>query len=357
MRSGATPRTPFNIRAVALCAATLLLCLLPLASAFGQSMLNLQSRALTLNPEDKTQQRVGGLVWRGGIAVTAIQGAFGGLSDLELDPDGMTLTAVTDQGQWLSASLTYNPAGHLTGITTARMGPLVDAAGKALSGKRQQDAEALTRFGDGTLVAAFERAHRLRRWPASGKGIAGPPQALAAPPALNGAGTNGGIEALVALADGRLLAFTEKQQNGDGYAVYLRDAPPPGAKPLGATPAGAKTPGTWHSLSLRPAGSFHPTGAALLPSGDVILLERRFTLLGGLAARLRRIALAEIRPGAVLVGEEIAEMRPPLTLDNFEGIAVHQAPDGTTRLTLISDDNFNALQRTLIVQFELLDEN
>jgi hypothetical protein len=54
------------------------------------------------------------------------------------------------------------------------------------------------------------------------------------------------------------------------------------------------------------------------------------------------------------VGEQIAELRPPLTLDNFEGVAVHLAPDGTTRITLVSDDNFHPLQRTLIVQFELV---
>ena len=86
----------------------------------------------------------------------------------------------------------------------------------------------------------------------------------------------------------------------------------------------------------------------------MILLERRFTLLGGLSARLRRIPLAAIQPGALLDGIEIAELRPPLTLDNFEGVAVHQLSDGTTRITLLSDDNFSPLQRSLIVQFDLL---
>ena len=55
----------------------------------------------------------------------------------------------------------------------------------------------------------------------------------------------------------------------------------------------------------------------------------------------------------MLQGREIAELRAPLTLDNFEGIAVHQLSDGTNRLTLISDDNFSPLQRTLILQFDL----
>jgi len=139
-------------------------------------------------------------------------------------------------------------------------------------------------------------------------------------------------------ADGRLLAFAEGAQEDGSGTVWLR------------TPAGE-----WQDLTLRAGSLFRPTGAALLPSGDVLLLERRYTLLGGLGARVSRIAAATIRPGARLAPKTLAELAPPLTLDNFEGIAAHRAADGTTRITLLSDDNFNAFQRTLLVQFELLE--
>ena len=294
--------------------------------------------ALPLNPEDKTQERIGALAWRGGLAVTAEDDRFGGLSDLVLTADGAALTAVTDAGRWLTARLVYDRAGNLAGVTAARMGALRDPRGLLLTGKARQDAEALARLADGGLLVAFERDHRLSRYAAGD--LAGPPEPLPPPPGLATAGFNGGIEALLALPDGRLLAFTEGQKVGDAYAVYLREAS-----------------GAWQSLALRPTGLFVPTGAALLPSGDILLLERRFTLLGGPGARLSRIALESIRPGALLAGTEIAELRAPLTLDNFEGVAVHQAGDGTTRITLLSDDNFAAWQRTLIVQFELLGES
>ena len=37
----------------------------------------------------------------------------------------------------------------------------------------------------------------------------------------------------------------------------------------------------------------------------------------------------------------------------MEGIAVHRARDGETVMTLMSDDNFSAFQRSLIMQFTL----
>jgi hypothetical protein len=39
----------------------------------------------------------------------------------------------------------------------------------------------------------------------------------------------------------------------------------------------------------------------------------------------------------------------------MEGIAAHRAASGETVLTLMSDDNFSPLQRTLIMQFALPD--
>ena len=42
-------------------------------------------------------------------------------------------------------------------------------------------------------------------------------------------------------------------------------------------------------------------------------------------------------------------------IDNMEGLSVHRAADGALVLTLISDDNFSPLQRTLLLQFTLAD--
>src|SRR3546814_18548940 len=175
------------------------------------------------------------------------------------------------------------------------------------------------------LLVAFEREHRLRRFPAD---LGGRAEVFGAPPGLAEADINAGIEAMVTLADGRLLAFCEGQQDDGSSAVFLREE-------------SGDWPGGWQHLTLRPGGLFRTTGAALLPSGDVLLLERRYTLLGGLGARLSRIDADGIRPGARLETETLAEPAPPPNPDNLEGVAVHRPAAGAHRPPLLSDDHLN----------------
>jgi hypothetical protein len=40
-------------------------------------------------------------------------------------------------------------------------------------------------------------------------------------------------------------------------------------------------------------------------------------------------------------------------IDNMEGLSVHRTPEGEIVLTLISEDNFLAVQHTLLLQFTL----
>ena len=73
----------------------------------------------------------------------------------------------------------------------------------------------------------------------------------------------------------------------------------------------------------------------------------------GLAIRLRRIPLAQIRPGALVDGAILLEADLGYEIDNMEGLSIHRSTSGETVLTLISDDNFSVLQRTLLLQFTL----
>jgi hypothetical protein len=208
---------------------------------------------------------------------------------------------------------------------------LLDTVGNELDGKANQDAESMARLPDGSLLVGFEQRHRVLRY----ESLAGPAQAWPTPPGLEGAPRNGGLEAMTALADGRVLALTEELEASGQLAAWLWDKD------------------GWAPLRYRAEGDPRPAGAALLPDGDVVVIERSYSPLTGVTARLRRIRAAQIAPGALLEGELLAELKRPLTVDNFEAIEALRGPGGETLLLLLSDDNFNPLQRTLLLLFAL----
>jgi hypothetical protein len=107
-----------------------------------------------------------------------------------------------------------------------------------------------------------------------------------------------------------------------------------------------------YELSYVPSAEFRASDCAALPNGDVIVLERRLSNFLSFSARLKRLSAESIRPSAVLNGEELLRLDPPLRVENFEGIAVQEDQSGTL-IYLISDDNFHPLQRTVLLQFRL----
>ena len=70
--------------------------------------------------------------------------------------------------------------------------------------------------------------------------------------------------------------------------------------------------------------------------------------------RIRSVPLASIRPGAVLDGPELIFADMGYQMDNMEGLSLHRAADGALVMTIVSDDNFSPLQRTLLLQFTLV---
>jgi hypothetical protein len=117
---------------------------------------------------------------------------------------------------------------------------------------------------------------------------------------------------------------------------------------------GGATPG---QFSVRRTENFDVSDAVLLASGALLILERKFSWLSGIGIRIRRIALTSVAPGAVVDGPSIFEANLGNEVDNMEGIDAHVTPEGETVLTMVSDDNFSPLQRTLLLQFTLVDIN
>ncbi len=315
--------------------AALLVGLSALAPVAVARPLDLATRPVPFSEERPGARRIGALRFQGALALTARDEKFGGLSGLELSRDGGRLIFVTDAGRWMMATPRHDQRGWLAGLEQIEMGVLTGPDGRPPDGRRNRDAEAITRV-DGGYAVAFEHRHRLWRYRATASPFGAPPVEVPLPAELRDAPPNGGIEALTVLGDGRLVALAEDfPQDGPTFAGWIR------------------TRGIWRGFRWRREALFRPVGAALLPGGDVLVLERRFSFLGGFAVRLVRVPGAAFRPGATVVGHEIARIEPPLIEENFEGIAAQRAPGGGIRLYLVSDDNFHPLQRTILVQFAL----
>ena len=300
-------------------------------AAAGGIEINAQS--VVLDESDPARRVVGALTYRGGLNLSSSDRSFGGFSGLDVSPDGRSLTAVSDRGHVLTARLTYNRDGSLAGIGEGRLDPLVGPDGRPLSGRRLTDAESLTADGEGGWIVAFEQRHRLLRYGAWGEA----PRLPRKPSGLSSGPRNGGIEALTRLRDGRLLAIAERHGTDQWVNAWISDI------------QGHQ----WRRLAYPTSDKFRPTGAATLPDGGVLVVERFFNLLGGLAARLKRVDVSEIKSNGTLVATEVAVLRPPLTVDNMEGVAVRRGAAGETVIYLMSDDNFFPLQRTLLLMFIL----
>lgn len=306
-------------------------------AAANDGAIEVEARRLLLDPEYPERNRIGDLVWRGGLELTSKDKRFGGFSGMLLDGD--YLTAITDKGHWMAAQLNEDADG-LKGLSAASITRYRGRDGKPLESTKFWDAESLVQLPDGSFLVGFEGKHRIWRYPASSAGspLDQTAQVFQAPDGLKRAPVNGGLEAIVLLSDGRLMALAEDftaVNDPEGKAGFLWDGD------------------AWAELSYRTEAGFKPTAATLLPDGDLLVLERRFSLIGGLAIRLVRVESGRIGPGAVLKGKVLASFTPPMAIDNMEAMAVRRGPKGETLIYLLSDDNFNPLQRTLLLRFEL----
>lgn len=301
------------------------------AQAVAGVDINIRVTPVALDLSDFKRRTLGKLTLVSCVELSSGHPKFGGLSGLRISEDGSKLLAVSDQGWWLGAKLGYTPSGALAKVSHARLARLMAPDGRPLPPyKRLSDAEEVAVATDQGLLVSFERTHRLWLYPLPGWDLSQPPRQIALPPWLVSAPVNKGVEAMARLKDGRWLILTEGLEQ-DGYVL--------GAVGL---------PGAWQPIRYQLSGELRPTGAATLPSGDLVLTERSYSLAKGVAVRVVTIAAASIQPHAVLKPRVLAELREPLAVDNFEGIAVRAAPKGRTLIYMISDDNYSPIQRTLL---------
>jgi hypothetical protein len=299
--------------------------------------LEIRSASQPFKIDDPSAKTIGRLVWRGGIMMTANSPHFGGWSDLHVSPDGKSLTSISDEGAWLTAAIEYDGEANLAGLSNARIGQLRGLDGRLISSKPEADAEAMARLPDGSWLFGFERNHRIWRY----RTLTDTPTPFEGPADIGRQPANGGIEAMTALADGRVIAISEEYSLQPDTVVGW----------IGTPSAGGRY--EWQSFRYATIPDFKPTAIAMMPDGSYALLERAFDFARGVRVRVMRFDARQLVPGGTVRAEELARLASPYAVDNLEGLAATQGARGETLLWLISDDNFNPLQSNILLLFEL----
>lgn len=281
------------------------------------------------------EQLPSGLNYIAGFELSSPLPAFGGLSGLALSGDGARALAVTDKGRWVQLALAYSD-DRLVDVDIEAIRPILGPDGAPLSSDRR-DIEAIVADDDlKQIVLSTEGSHRLMAVNLRTDDWRSRTETVAGPALFEGLGINKGLEALARRAsDGALIAISEGTlPDEDDHAGWIVDGAGEGAR-----------------FSVSRIGRYKPTDLAQGPDGRFYLLERRFSLLAGFWIRLRRFEADAFRPGVRAEGTMLGEIGPPDDIDNMEGLALRRGADGRTYIFMLSDDNFSALQRTLLLQF------
>ncbi|UUP17172.1 esterase-like activity of phytase family protein [Nitratireductor thuwali] len=322
----------------------LLLALSPIRAQQGAGeRLEIAARPISNFRIGSSQTRFGPLEFTGGLEMTASNRSFGALSSVRFLDAGTRLIGVADTGFWFSGSLEHDKQGRPAAIADFTMVPMRDPDGRT-GHKWTTDAEALAVRGSQATVG-FERVHRVAVFALEEKAEPGPllgeRDFLVPPHELR---SNRGFETLAFAPEdgplaGALVAVTEHSidKAGNIFAAVL-DGPRKGV------------------FTVVRSDDFDITDGAFLPDGDLLLLERRFSMAAGVAMRLRRIEAGSIAPGSIADGPVLLEADMAYQIDNMEALDVWQRQDGATMVSLMSDDNHSILQRNLYLEFRLLDE-
>lgn len=251
---------------------------------------------------------------------------FGGLSAIDIAPNGRDVLLVSDRGILIEAQLGRDAHDRIATLRATAYHHLLGPNGTRLPRERA-DAEGIAVAPDGTIFIAFEgaRGGRIRAYSRPGA----VPVDLPRHPAHYNLGSNAGLEALAIRRDGTLFAIPEDVPGPDFPVFAFRG-------------------GRWHDAGgIARRGRFLPVGADFGPDGRLYLLERGFSLPVRFASRIRRFDSPRWGEGEVVLETRSGRH------DNLEGLSVRREASGRIRATMVSDDNFRFFQRTEIVEYLL----
>jgi hypothetical protein len=295
----------------------------------------------SFDPRDHSRVRFGSLQFRSGLVLTSSFPGFGGLSGIRLDSKGQRFISFSDKGSWFTGRIVYQ-GSEMTGLADVEAAPMLGADGRPITTRGWFDSESIALDGSFVYIG-LERVNQVLRFDFSEGFTRSRGEVVPMPPAVKKLPYNKGLEALVVVPKGQplagtLIALSERGLDENGNLVaFLVGGPSPG------------------QFSVRRSDHFDISDATLLASGELLVLERKFSLVDGVGIRIRRIPLQSITPGALVDGPAIFQADLGYEIDNMEGIDAFVTADGDTVLTMVSDDNFSMIQRTLLLQFTLVE--
>lgn len=310
------------------------LCLAP--PLMAAEPISVSSSPITRFKSANIGERVDGLVFRGGFTLSSNHDAFGGLSGLSF-LDASRFVMVTDQGNFVSGALTDE------GIENVALEVIRNSSGNPLPTKFSKDSEAVdVVFRDGAPVAVrvgFEHLARLADFDLVDGRPTGAARPVPIPDWVTALRDNGSIESVCIAPAASPIA---------GSTLIITEAHSIIEGTWAATILGVADRGDVH-LAITPG--LNPTDCAFLSDGDLLILERGLNFLS-FSMQVRRIPSADVRAGSIMDGEVLLKASGS-EIDNMEGLGVRTLANGEVRVTLVSDDNFNGFQRTILLDFAL----
>ena len=264
---------------------------------------------------------------------------FAELSDVTYDAKTKTLYFVSDKGLLFSFNAHFSD--KIDKLIPMDATKIKNKKGKRLK-KWKRDSEGMTLDGKGRLLISFEGKAKIGWFHKNsenyGKLIRKYPLPKELKKTKNYRSKNKSLEALAWHSKYGLLTATEwplKKYHKKRQTIY------------------ALSGKRWH-FKAEPEGKSGLVAMEVMDDGNVLVMERSYTgLLNPFVVTLKKVYLHRCENG-ICQTKVIAKMsnHKGWELDNFEGLA----RVGKNRYVMVSDDNENFFQRTLLVYFEVIDE-
>ncbi|MCQ8184305.1 esterase-like activity of phytase family protein [Parvularcula maris] len=300
--------------------------------ALAASMILQQSVALQARPFpglSEEGREVGCMRMDAGFTLTSNE-ELGGYSSMLLGEGEGRLTLLSDAGHIVEADVSFGESGVVSGLTQTVRYPI--AFPPALG--RGRDTEALVALGSGKFLVSRERSGDLVEMERGPQGYRVTRQMLDLKPDFPRLGNNG-FEAVAPYRDGFLLV-PEKVTDGEAPVLHWEGE-------------------TLEEVArLKMTDGFAVTEIVADQTRDTLfVLQRSFSRRTGPRARVSVVRLGDLGGDALLETWLLGQLSFLDGADNMEAMALREAPDGTLRLLLASDDNFNPVQRTVLMDLDL----